>query len=97
LKAKIAHDGVQRKDHVGRLVDAPRGTVIEHPDAWQLVRAGVAIPADDECRERAGLNPEQIARCCRAYRKMNEENLVALAHGLTPGQEISDAEEEESE
>ena len=29
----------------------PAGTVIDHPDAHQLVKLGVADPADDECLE----------------------------------------------
>lgn len=29
----------------------PAGTEIDHPDAYNLVRMGIAFPADDECRE----------------------------------------------
>lgn len=40
----------------------PAGYTIEHPEAFWLVRQGVAKPADEECRERAGLNSEEIVR-----------------------------------
>lgn len=48
----------------------PTGTEIEHPDAWRLVRMGVADPVDDECREAAGLTPEQIAERQARYEKL---------------------------
>ena len=38
----------------------PVGTVIDHPDAYRLVRMGVAVPEDEECAQAAGMNDEQI-------------------------------------
>jgi len=40
----------------------PAGYTIEHPDAFRLVQQGVAKPADEECRLRAGLSPEDLVR-----------------------------------
>lgn len=40
----------------------PAGYVIEHPDAWRLVRQGTAESADDECEAKAGMTPEQKVR-----------------------------------
>jgi hypothetical protein len=37
------------------------GTIIEHPQAWELIGHGVAIPADDACRKRAGMTEAQMA------------------------------------
>lgn len=47
---------------VSTTVLAPAGTVIDHPDAYQLCRLGVAIPLDEECTARAGMTPEQLKR-----------------------------------
>jgi hypothetical protein len=31
----------------------PKGTVIDHPDCWKLVRNGHAASADDDCKNKA--------------------------------------------
>ena len=33
----------------------PVGTISEHPEAWKLVRMGIAEPADEECEKAAGM------------------------------------------
>ncbi len=38
----------------------PDGTVIEKENIWKLVRAGVADPADEECRIAAGMDDADI-------------------------------------
>lgn len=40
----------------------PAGYVIEHPDAWRLVRQGTAEAADDECESKAAMTPQQKVR-----------------------------------
>jgi hypothetical protein len=45
------------------------GTIIVDPDAWKLVRIGVAKPADKECAERAGVSIEQIEAQGKLYVK----------------------------
>lgn len=47
------------------------GTEIEHPDCHLLVGAGVAVPLDDECRERSG-NPSaaELAKRAKHYDKL---------------------------
>jgi hypothetical protein len=37
----------------------PAGTIIEHPQAYRLVKMGVAKPADGECVVAAGMTTEQ--------------------------------------
>jgi hypothetical protein len=48
-----------------------RGAIIDDPDAWKLVRFGVAEPADEECREKAGMTPEQMQVAQHAARRLN--------------------------
>lgn len=36
------------------------GAVIDHPQAYLLVRNGVAEPADEECKKRAGMSSDQM-------------------------------------
>lgn len=56
---------------VPRTVTAVAGTEIEHPDAWRLVRLGVAEPADDDCRSAADVSPEELVRRAARYERLN--------------------------
>jgi|LSQX01.1.fsa_nt_gb hypothetical protein len=47
----------------------PIGTVIEHQDAWKLVRLGCAVPADDECAAKANMTQRQMAVAQHAQRR----------------------------
>jgi len=47
----------------------PAGTVIDHPDAYKLVRRGCAVPADQECTDKASMTPEMAQRARDAYAK----------------------------
>lgn len=47
----------------------PTGTLIDHRDAYLLVRLGVAEPADEECRQRAGMSKEMMARAQYVYER----------------------------
>lgn len=47
------------------------GTVIDHADAWRLVRRGAAEPADEECERRAGLSKEMLLRTQYAYQRVH--------------------------
>lgn len=38
----------------------PAGYTIEHPDCWRLVKQGTAKAADEECRVKCGMTPEQV-------------------------------------
>jgi hypothetical protein len=40
----------------------PAGYVIEHPDAWRLVKQGTAEAADPECEAKCPMTPEQKVR-----------------------------------
>jgi len=46
------------------------GTVFNTPDCFKLVQQGVALPVDDECRDRAGMDPERMAAAQRAYERV---------------------------
>ena len=39
----------------------PAETVIDHPDAWKLVRMGMAVPADEECGVAANMTEREMA------------------------------------
>lgn len=49
----------------------PAGTLLEHPEAFWLVRAGEALPDDDECRKACEMNDEAIQRAIEARKKMH--------------------------
>lgn len=73
---------------------SPAGTVIDHPDAYKLVRLGVAEPADDECRERCGMTPERMkaaqAAAARAEAGIHPEDHEAYAKGWMVGYQKND-------
>lgn len=43
------------------------GYIHEHKDAFRLVQIGMAIPADDECRDKCGLTDDEIWDIQRRY------------------------------
>jgi len=49
----------------------PPGTVIEHPEAFKLVRMGAAIPADMECQTASGMTADQMRSAQYAYERLN--------------------------
>jgi hypothetical protein len=57
------------------------GTKIDHPHAYQLVLNGVAVPGDDECRERAGLDDAEIERRIARYKLIDEGLGVEVKSG----------------
>lgn len=52
------------------------GTVLDHPQAYRLVQQGCAIPADEECRAKAGLSDEEIA--------VRQQHYERLSRGIDP-------------
>lgn len=48
------------------------GTIIDHPKAFRLVQMGVAVPEDDECRDRAGMTPERMEQAKLAYERADK-------------------------
>ena len=53
------------------LKKVPAGTIIDHPDAFRLVRQGVAMPADEECQLAANRSPQQLAAAQHAYERVS--------------------------
>ena len=47
-----------------------KGVVLEHPESFRLVQMGIAIHADDECKDRANMNPEMIENAAFAYERL---------------------------
>lgn len=47
----------------------PAGVIHSHPEAWKLVRGGVAIPADEECEKAANMTERQMLQAQRAARR----------------------------
>ncbi len=47
-----------------------QGALIDDSRCFRLVQMGVAIPADDECREAAGMTPEQIRKAKHGYSRL---------------------------
>lgn len=48
-----------------------KGAVVNHPQAFRLVQMGTCEPADDECKERANMNPEQSTKAAQAYERLS--------------------------
>ena len=55
----------------GKALWAPVGTIIDDPDCWRLVMMGVAVPYDDECRDKTAQTPEQVAATQHAARRLS--------------------------
>lgn len=49
----------------------PKGTEINHADAFWLVRMGVAEPADEACHLAHGLTPDELQAAQDAYEKVD--------------------------
>ena len=47
-----------------------KGAVLEHPESFRLVQMGKAIPADDECKDRANMSPVMIENAKFAYERL---------------------------
>ena len=47
------------------------GAIVEHPQAYLLVRQGCAEPADDACAKRASRTPEQQRAAQFAYERLS--------------------------
>lgn len=67
----------------------PAGTVTDRPDAYKLVRAGVAEAVDDECREAANMTPAEWQAAYLAYPRtaagIHPEDFAAWNEGRMRG------------
>lgn len=67
----------------------PEGTVIDHPQAFWLVKMGVAQPEDVECANKANITKEQFERAEYAYeradRGIHPDDFRAYDAGLMDG------------
>ena len=66
--------GKETVESMSTVIDGHRcwnvGAVLDNPQAYLLVRNGVATPEDDECRVRAGMDTEQLSVSQRRYQEM---------------------------
>lgn len=69
----------------------PAGTIIDHPDAFLLVRQGCAVAADEECQQKAGMTAGRLAAAQYAYGRtaagINPDDFAAYDAGLMSGYE----------
>lgn len=49
-----------------------QGAILEHPEAFWLVRQGVALPADDECAAKSQRSPDEMAAAQKAYERLSK-------------------------
>src|SRR5688572_12795423 len=66
------------------------GTELDDPKVYLLVRQGCAVPADDECARRAGINPETFEKAKFHYEGLekgidHEKDWAAYERGLMVG------------
>ena len=65
------------------------GAILEHPQAFWLVRQGCALPADEECAARANRSPNQMAAAQRAYERLSKgidpEDFALFDAGIIAG------------
>lgn len=97
---------VRQKDSI-----RPAGTLLDHPQAYVLVRMGVAEPADEECERRADRSPAQLAEAAHAaertakgihpddFAKFDAGEITGYAPNgdYTPGPNFPGKDEEEEE
>lgn len=87
----------ERKPYdVPKTITAPTGTEIDHPDAWRLVKLGVAKPSDEECQAAANLTEEEIAKRAAKYEKLNSGRATGDKRLDAPAPE-GDAEADDGE
>lgn len=69
--------------------EKPSGTLIDHPEAYRLVQMGVALPADDECEQKAAMTEERLAAARHAYERTSKgirpEDFAAFDSGQMVG------------
>ena len=99
MKAKLLMDqSTVVRDDKRRIVAVdilPKGAVIDHPNAWKLVGAGVAEPADNECEERCPRTEAQ--RVAAHLWQLKQVDLQKLARDKTASGEPDDDKEDEDE
>lgn len=65
------------------------GTILEHRQAYLLVRQGCAKPADDECEKAAAMNNTQRQQAQKAYNRLargiHPDDFEAFDEGLMTG------------
>ncbi len=59
-KRKALADGMPYR--VKRTVMTDPGRHIEHRECWRLVNMGLAVPADEECRQAADMTEEDLVK-----------------------------------
>jgi hypothetical protein len=76
MKTQVCTRDVMRNGEIQPRTFWRHGAIIDHPQAYMLVRQGCAEPADDDCAKRAARSPKQQAEAQYAYER--------LAKGIHP-------------
>ena len=71
MKTQVCTREVWRNSETQPVTFWKRGAIIDHPQAYMLVRQGCAVPADDDCAKRAARSPEQQAAAQYAYERLS--------------------------
>lgn len=71
MKAKTIRQLNTKKTPDNPLGILPVRFVDEGPDSWMLVAHGVAVPADEECRVKVNMTPEEMTKAQHAYERLS--------------------------
>lgn len=82
---------VEQCQRRGKLLFAPAGTVIDHPDSFWIVKMGQAEPADEECAAKVEMPAEKFAELQHAARRLAagiaKEDYALFDAGIIAGYE----------
>ncbi|MES2789961.1 MAG: hypothetical protein V4719_10080 [Planctomycetota bacterium] len=68
--ARRAHE-LGRRYKQPRSIDVKAWAEIDDPEAWKLVKIGVAIPADAACRIKCGMTEAQMTEAQERYERLD--------------------------
>lgn len=71
MKTQVCTLDVMRNGEVQPVTFWRNGAIIDHPQAYMLVRQGCAVPADEDCAIRAARSPEQQRAAQYAYERLS--------------------------
>ena len=72
MKSQVCTRDIMRSGEIVPVTFWRRGAIIEHPQAYMLVRQGCAVPADDDCAKRAARSAEQQREAQYAYERLSK-------------------------
>ncbi len=89
MKCKLLHDTPAAPTIPPNTDVLPKGTILDHPNAYIHVHIGAAESVDDECRERVDRTPKQLASAqyehVRTRKGIHPDDFVRYAAGEMDG------------